>query len=86
MKSKLLKHPLPLVNQEGRIGMLNHVTIGVTDLGRGSKFFDALFSIIGAKDFWPTKRTRMYSTAPNLPRVAIYTLLMVTFNIRVMAL
>ena len=50
MKSKLLKHPLPLVNQEGRIGMLNHVTIGVIDLGRGFKFYDALFSIIGAND------------------------------------
>ena len=50
MQSKLLKHPFPLVDQEGRIGVLNHVTIGVIDLGRGFKFYDALFSIIGAND------------------------------------
>ena len=53
--------------------MLNHVTIGVADLGRAIKFYDSLLGVIGAKELWSTQAMKMYGTAPDVPRVAICT-------------
>ncbi len=39
--------------------MLNHVTIGVTDLDRATQFYDELLGIIGAKELWSTPGMRM---------------------------
>ena len=53
--------------------MLNHVTIGVAELGRAIKFYDPLLGVIGAKELWSTQAMKMYGTAPDVPRVAICT-------------
>ena len=53
--------------------MLNHVTIGVAELGRAIKFYDSLLGVIGAKELWSTQAMKMYGTAPDVPRVAICT-------------
>ncbi len=39
--------------------MLNHVTIGVTDLDRATQFYDEHLGIIGAKELWSTPGMRM---------------------------
>ena len=53
--------------------MLNHVTIGVTDLDRATQFYDELLGVIGAKELWSTPEMRMYGSSPDLPKVAVCT-------------
>ena len=51
--------------------MLNHVTIGVTDLDRAIKFYDSLLSVIGGENLFTTKGMKMYGTSPDLSKLAI---------------
>ena len=53
--------------------MLNHVTIGVTDLDRATQFYDELLGVMGAKELWSTPEMRMYGNSPDLPKVAVCT-------------
>ena len=53
--------------------MLNHVTIGVTDLDRATQFYDELLDVIGARELWSTPDMRMYGTGSDVPKVAVCT-------------
>jgi catechol 2,3-dioxygenase-like lactoylglutathione lyase family enzyme len=53
--------------------MLNHVTIGVTDLDRATQFYDELLDIIGARELWSTPDMRMYGAGSDVPKVAVCT-------------
>ena len=49
--------------------MLNHATIGVTDLDLATQFYDEILGVIGAKKLCSTPGMRMYGTSPDLPKV-----------------
>jgi predicted lactoylglutathione lyase len=53
--------------------MIGYVTIGVNDMDRAVKFYDALLAGVGAKQVFGTDRIKFYGNGPGKPMLAICT-------------
>ena len=51
--------------------MLGYTTIGVNDLPRAEKFYDALLGELGAKQLFGMDRIKFYGTSPSAAMLAI---------------
>src|SRR5688572_13700376 len=53
--------------------MIGYVTIGVNDMDRAVKFYDALLSEVGGKQLFGMDRIKFYGNGPGKPMLAICT-------------
>ena len=51
--------------------MIGYVTIGVNDMDRAVKFYDALLAEVGAKQLFGMDRIKFYGNGPGKPMLAI---------------
>jgi len=51
--------------------MIGYVTLGTNDLARAVTFYDALFSIIGAKRQWESERSTAWGTSAETPALGV---------------
>jgi catechol 2,3-dioxygenase-like lactoylglutathione lyase family enzyme len=51
--------------------MIGYVTIGVNDMDRAVKFYDALLSEVGGKQLFGMDRIKFYGNGPGKPMLAI---------------
>lgn len=51
--------------------MIGYVTLGTNDLERAAAFYDALFTVTGAKRYMESARFVSWSVAPNTPSLGV---------------
>ena len=51
--------------------MIGYTTIGTSDLGRATAFYDALLAEVGAKQLFGTDRIKFYGTSTNEAMLAL---------------
>lgn len=51
--------------------MIGYVTLGTNDLERAAAFYDALFTVTGAKRYMSSERFVSWNAAPNTPNLGV---------------